>query len=444
MIFVELGILLAMILIGSRLKGIGLGVMGMLGLLIFVFGFHMKPADPPIAVLLIIIAIVTTAATLQAAGGLDYLVSLAEKIIRKNPKKITLIAPFTVYVLCLFAGTSHLVYSLLPIIAEVSIKTKIRPERPLSISVIASHLSLTGSPMSAATATLAGLLAYSSAVTDIMMVCIPSCLIGILAGVAVVWKKGKELYDDPEFLEKLKDPQFAESLQKSSETVKDIKPGAKIAVLIFGIAILLIVIFGAFPGLIPNVGAGTPGLIVNADGSLNLTGIIVMVTLSAAALIMIITKTSAAKVAKMSLFTSMATAVVSVLGVVWMSATFMHANEAAIEHVFKDIAAVYPFTFAFALFFMSTLTFSQAATTRIMMPLGLSIGITNPHLLAMFPSVNGDFILPGYPTLVAAMDFDRTGTTKIGKYVVNHSFMIPGIVSVATAVGIGFLISSFL
>lgn len=444
MIFVELGILLAMILIGSRLKGIGLGVMGMLGLLIFVFGFHMKPADPPIAVLLIIIAIVTTAATLQAAGGLDYLVSLAEKIIRKNPKKITLIAPFTVYFLCLFAGTSHLVYSLLPIIAEVSLKTKIRPERPLSISVIASHLSLTGSPMSAATATLAGLLAYSTAVTDIMLVCIPSCLIGILAGVAVVWKKGKELYDDPEFLEKLKDPQFAASLQKSTETVKEIKPSAKVAVLIFGIAILLIVIFGAFPGLIPNVGEGTPGFIVNADGSLNLTGIIVMVTLSAAALIMLITKTSAIEVAKMSLFTSMATAVVSVLGVVWMSATFMHANEAVIEHVFKDIAVVYPFTFAFALFFMSTLTFSQAATTRIMMPLGLSIGITNPHLLAMFPSVNGDFILPGYPTLVAAMDFDRTGTTKIGKYVVNHSFMIPGIVSVATAVGVGFLISSFL
>ncbi|KIC61295.1 anaerobic C4-dicarboxylate transporter family protein [Chryseobacterium taiwanense] len=444
MIFVELGILLAMILIGSRLKGIGLGVMGMLGLLIFVFGFHMKPADPPIAVLLIIIAIVTTAATLQAAGGLDYLVSLAEKIIRKNPKKITLIAPFTVYFLCLFAGTSHLVYSLLPIIAEVSLKTKIRPERPLSISVIASHLSLTGSPMSAATATLAGLLAYSTAVTDIMLVCIPSCLIGILSGVAVVWKKGKELYDDPEFLEKLKDPQFAASLQKSTETVKEIKPSAKVAVLIFGIAILLIVIFGAFPGLIPNVGEGTPGLIVNADGSVNLTGIIVMVTLSAAALIMLITKTSAIEVAKMSLFTSMATAVVSVLGVVWMSATFMHANEAVIEHVFKDIAAVYPFTFAFALFFMSTLTFSQAATTRIMMPLGLSIGITNPHLLAMFPSVNGDFILPGYPTLVAAMDFDRTGTTKIGKYVVNHSFMIPGIVSVATAVGVGFLISSFL
>ncbi|WP_419869014.1 anaerobic C4-dicarboxylate transporter family protein [Chryseobacterium sp. CT-SW4] len=444
MIFVELAILLIMILIGSRLKGIGLGVMGMLGLLIFVFVFHMKPADPPIAVLLIIMAIVTTAATLQAAGGLDYLVSLAEKVIRSNPKRITLIAPFTVYFLCLFAGTSHLVYSLLPIIAEVSIKTKIRPERPLTISVIASHLSLTGSPMSAATATLAGLLAYSSAVTDIMMVCIPASLIGILVGVAAVWKKGKELYDDPEFLEKLKDPEFAKALNTNSETVKEIQPGAKTAVMIFGLAILLIVFFGAFPGFVPNVGEGTPGLIVSGDGTLNLTGIIVMVTLSAAALIMLITKTSAVKVAKMSLFTSMATAVISVLGVVWMSATFMGANEAIIEHAFKDIAAVYPFTFAFALFFMSTLTFSQAATTRIMMPLGLALGITQPHLIAMFPAVNGDFVLPGYPTLVAAMDFDRTGTTRIGKYVVNHSFMIPGVVSVATAVIVGFLLAGFL
>lgn len=174
MIFVQLAILLAMILVGSRLKGIGLGVMGILGLLIFVFVFRMRPAEPPVAVLLIIMAIVTTAATLQAAGGLDYLVSVAERIIRKNPKRITLIAPFTVYFLCLFAGTSHLVYSLLPIIAEVSTKTKIRPERPLSISVIASHLSLTGSPMSAATASMTAILAYNTAVTDIMKVCIPA------------------------------------------------------------------------------------------------------------------------------------------------------------------------------------------------------------------------------------------------------------------------------
>ncbi|MFB6454194.1 anaerobic C4-dicarboxylate transporter family protein [Chitinophaga sp. Hz27] len=441
MIFVELAILLLMILIGSRMKGIGLGVMGMVGLLIFVLVFHMKPVEPPVAVLLIILAIVTTAATLQAAGGLDYLVSIAEKIIRRNPGQITIIAPFTTYFLCLFAGTSHIVYSLLPIIAEVSAKKRIRPERPLSISVIAAHLSLTGSPMSAATASLAAVLAYSSAALDIIKVCIPACLIGILAGVLVVWKKGKELNDDPIFLEKMKDPAFAKSIESSDNITTVIKPGAKTAVLIFGIAILMIILCGAFPQLLPNVGAGEPGLAVNADGNVNLTGMIIMITLSASAIMMLVLKVSPVEVTKMSLFTSMASAIVSVLGVVWMSATFMGANEALIEHTFGDIAGAHPWTFAFALFFMGALTFSQAATTRTMMPIGLALGITQPHLIAMFPAVNGDFLLPGYPTLVAAMDFDRTGTTRIGKYVVNHSFMVPGLTAVTVAVAVGFLLS---
>jgi anaerobic C4-dicarboxylate transporter DcuA len=444
MIFIELIILLAMILIGSRMKGIGLGVMGMVGLLIFVLVFHMRPADPPIAVLLIILAIVTTAATLQAAGGLDYLVSIAEKVIRRNPKQITLIAPFVTYFLCLFAGTSHLVYSLLPIIAEVATKNGIRPERPLSISVIASHLSLTGSPMSAATATLVAVLAYPSAAVDILKICVPSCIIGLLAGVLVVWKKGKELYEDPEFLEKMKDPEFAKTIQQSSTGVTVTKPGAKTAVLIFALAIMLIIFFGSFPQYMPNVGAGAAGFAVGTDGALNLTGLIIMVTLSASACIMLATKTAPALVTKASLFTSMATALVSVLGVVWMSATFMSKNEAVIERVFGSIAAVYPWTYAFALFLMAALTFSQAATTRTMMPMGVALGITNPHLLAMFPAVNGDFLLPGYPTLVAAIDFDRTGTTKIGKFVVNHSFMLPGLVTISVAIIMGFLLSSIL
>jgi anaerobic C4-dicarboxylate transporter DcuA len=444
MILIQFIILLAMILIGSRLKGIGLGVMGMVGLLIFVLIFHMRPVDPPISVLLIIMAIVTTAATLQAAGGLDYLVRIAEKIIRKNPSHITFIAPFTVYFLCLFAGTAHIVYSLLPIIAEVSAKKRIRPERPLSISVIASHMALTGSPMSAATATLAATLAYSTAVVDIMKVCIPACIIGIAAGVLSVWKKGKELNEDPEFLEKMKDPVFAKSLETTTNTTTQLKPGAKTSVLIFGFAILLIIFFGAFPQFVPVVDAGNAGFAVNADGTINLTGLIIMITLSASALMMLITKTAPVEVAKMSLFTSMATAVVSVLGVVWMSATFMAANESIIEHTFKDITSEYPFTFAFALFIVGALTFSQAATTRTIMPMGMGLGIIPPHLIAMFPAVNGDFLLPGYPTLVAAIDFDRTGTTRIGKYVFNHSFMIPGLVSIAVSIAVGFLLSGFL
>src|SRR6476619_4482776 len=218
MIWLQLVVLLAMILIGSRLKGIGLGLMGILGMFIFVQFFRMRPTAPPGDVMLIIISIVTTAAALQAAGGLDYLVYLAEKIIRRNPSNITFIAPFTVYFLCLFAGTAHIVYSLLPIISEVSAKKRIRPERPLSISVIASHLALTGSPMSAATAAMVVILGYPGALVDIMKICIPACVIGILVGCFSVFKKGKELNDDPIFIEKMKDPAFVESMSTEDES----------------------------------------------------------------------------------------------------------------------------------------------------------------------------------------------------------------------------------
>ena len=196
------------------MKGIGLGITGMIGLLIFVFIFKMKPGEPPIDVMLVIMVIVTTAATLEACGGLDYLVYLAEKVIRSKPSKIIFIAPFTVYFFCLFAGTAHLLYSLLPVISEVAAKKRIRPERPLSVSVIASHLAITGSPMSAATAAFAGagILAYPGALIDIMIIAIPSCMIGILISCFSVLKKGKELVDDPIFIEKMKDPIFAASL----------------------------------------------------------------------------------------------------------------------------------------------------------------------------------------------------------------------------------------
>jgi anaerobic C4-dicarboxylate transporter DcuA len=256
-------------------------------------------------------------------------------------------------------------------------------------------------------------------------------------------KRGKELSEDPEFLKLMQDPAFVKSLEKGGGSGKgELKPGAKTAVLIFGLAILLIVLFGAIPSLVPNVGAGAPSFSVTENGNLSMSSLITIITLTAAGVIMLVTKTQPAEVSKSSLFTSMATAVVSVFGVVWMSATFMAANEPLIKSALGEVAQHYPWTFAFALFIMGALTFSQAATTQTMMPLGLTLGITHPHLLAMFPSVNGDFLLPGYPTLVAAIDLDRTGTTKVGKFLINHSFLLPGFVMVATAVAVGFLLSS--
>ncbi|WP_281299041.1 anaerobic C4-dicarboxylate transporter family protein [Flavobacterium limnophilum] len=445
MFWIEFAVLLTMILIGSQMKGIGLGVMGMVGLFIFLFVFKMKPTDPPLDVMLIIMAIVTTAATLQASGGLDYLVRLAEKIIRSNPSNITFIAPFTVYFLCLFAGTAHIVYSLLPIIAEVSAKKRIRPERPLSISVIASHLALTGSPMSAATAALVVVLAYPGALADIMMICIPACIIGLLIGCFSVFRYGVELSEDPIFIEKMKDPEFAKSMEAGEEgEEKLLKPGAKTSVMIFTVAIILIIVAGAFPGLVPSFEPGARTLAVGANGSLSMVTIISVITLTASAAMMLITKTSTADVTKASLFTSMASAVVSIFGVVWMSSTFMNSNNDLIQKALGGIVSDYPWTFAIAVFIMGVLMFSQAATTKTMMPLGIALGLPPSALMAIFPAVNSDFVLPGYPTLLAAINFDRTGSTRIGKYVVNHSFNLPGIVAIGVAIAVGFLLGSFL
>lgn len=447
MIWIQLALLLLMIIIGSQKGGIGLGLMCILGMFFYVTFFNMVPAAPPGDIMLIILAIVTTSAALEAAGGLDYLVTIAEKIIRKNPKQITIIGPIVSFVLCLFAGTSHVVYSLLPIIADVSAKNRIRPERPLSASIIACHAALTGSPMAACTAAFAAILATPTAAVDIMKICIPASFIGSLAAALVVYKKGKELNDDPVFQEKMKDPEFAAWMSQSTastSTEKKDNKNAKIAVGIFGAAILMIVLSGSFPSIVPTTAAGNANFHVNDDGTLKMVTIIEVVALSAAALMMLFTKTSPAKIVKASLFTSMASAMVSVFGVVWMAATFMNANKKVISDALGSITANYPMMFVLAIFVMGILMFSQGATTKAMMPLGLSLGLSAAALIPMFPAVNSFFVIPGYPTQLNAIAMDKTGTTSTGKYFFDHSFMIPGIVATVVSIGVGFLLASFL
>lgn len=445
MIWVQFAVLLIMIVIGSRLKGIGLGLMGVLGMMIYVQFFRMRPVGPPGDIMLIILSIVTASAALQAAGGLDFLVQIAEKIIRKNPKNITLIAPVTAFVLCLFSGTSHVVYSLLPVISDLSAKKGIRPERPLAATVIASHMALTGSPMAACTAAMATVLGYADAPLDIMMVSIPSCFIGAIAAALFMYNKGKDLKDDPVYQEKLKDPEFLAYLHAEETGVqKEVSRDAKLSVAIFGLAIVMIVLGGSFPHLVPNMVGGDANTMVNADGSLKMVTIISMVSLSAAALIALFTKAKPDLIIKQSLFLSMATALISVYGVVWMSATFMAANEAAIREGLGSLTGKVPWIFSIAIFAMGILMFSQGATTKAMMPLGLTLGLTGPSLIAMFPAVSSFFVLPGYPTILAAINIDRTGSTKIGKYVVNHSFMLPGMVGMVVAVAMGFLLAGIL
>jgi anaerobic C4-dicarboxylate transporter DcuA len=457
MIWIELAILLLMIVIGSRMKGIGLGLMGMVGMAIFVFGFHLRPGEPPLDVLMIILSIVTTAACMQAAGGLDYLVGVGERIIRSNPTRIVFLAPMVVFFLALFAGTSHVVYSMLPIISEVSASRRIRPERPLSISVIASHMALTGSPMAAATAAMAALLAYPGAAVDVMKVAIPACFIGVLAGAVSVLRMGPDLpaegplpgYDTPDAgalpdadIEGRRPPDRSSAPVAPPAT--PVKKGAKTSVIIFGAAILLIVLAGSFPGHLPNFGPGKPSFNVNADGSLKMVAVIEMVTLTASAFILLLTGTKPATVAKMSLFSTMAMALVSVFGVVWMSATFMESNQEQIKAAMGGFVQAHHWAFAIFAFLMGILMFSQAATTKVVIPLGIALGLPVPALIAMFPAVNSDWVLPGYPTLLAAIGFDKTGTTHIGKWGINHSFIRPGLVTMITTIAVGFLLAKIL
>jgi len=448
MIFLQLAILLICIFIGARMSGIGLGVMGMIGLLILLFAFKMQPADPPLEVMLIILSVVTAAAALQAAGGMDYLVNLAGKLLRSRPGQITILGPLVTYFFTLFAGTAHISYSILPIIAEVAIKKRIRPERALSMSVTAAHMGITASPVSAASAALLTVLApVGIKLADILLICIPSTIIGVLVGILFVWKRGKELNVDPEFLERMKDPAFAKNVDASNDTVLALKDGATLSVGIFGIAVLAVVLLGSFPALLPSFAdteGFTPGFSVNAAGQVQIPSMIMMIMLAAAGFIILFCKTTAAQVTKASLFASAGQATIAVFGVVWMSSTFMNHNEIAIEATLGSLVKSYPWSFALALFTLSILLFSQAATSRALMPLGLALGLSPAYLVGIFPAVNGHFFIPGYPTLLTAIQFDRTGTTRIGKYVLNHSFMLPGIVTTIASVLAGLVLQYLL
>jgi len=449
MIFLQLSVLLICIFLGARMSGIGLGVMGMIGLLILLFVFNLIPSDPPLEVMLIILSVVTAAAALQAAGGMDYLVGIAAKILRSRPGQITILGPVVTYFFTLFAGTAHISYSILPIIAEVAIKARIRPERAMSMSVTAAHMGITASPVSAASAALLTVLvAGGIQLADILLICIPSTLIGVIAGVLFVLKRGKELDDDPEFLERMKDTVFAKNLtDNKSDGIKTLKPGAITSVIIFGLAVLAVVVLGSFPSLLPDfsdISGFTPGFAVSETGQVQMPSMIMMIMLAAAGFIILFAKTTASEVTKASLFASAGQATIAVFGVVWMSATFMNNNYALIKETLGQLVTNYPWSFALALFAMSILLFSQAATTKALMPLGLTLGLAPAYLVGIFPAVNGHFFIPGYPTLLTAIQFDRTGTTKIGKYVLNHSFMLPGLVTTAVAVIAGLILQKII
>ena len=437
MVYIELLIVLLAIFVGARVGGIGLGIFGMMGLGVLVFGFGLTPGNPPIDVMLIIVAVITAAATLQAAGGLDYLVKVAEKILRKNPAMITFLAPVVCYFFTLFSGTGHIAYSLLPIISEIATDSKVRPERPLSISVIASQQAITASPISAATAALLSAeLLGDKGVTlgNILMVCIPATLVGVIVGAIAVSFMGVPLEKDPEYLRRLREGVLSTEGKAEEAVSPQAAKRAKTSVIIFLIGVLSIVLFGSIDSLRPT-------FTINGEQvKLGMTQVIEIVMMSTAGLMLIFAKADINKAVKGSVFIAGMQAVIAIFGIAWMGDTFFAGNIEFFKTHIEQIVTQYPFLFSVALFVMSVLLFSQAATVRTLYPLGIALGIHPMAMVAMFPAVNGYFFIPNYPTVVAAINFDRTGTTRIGKYVLNHSFQLPGFVATIVAIAVGYLI----
>ena len=442
LVIIQLFIVLALIYIGARVGGIGLGIYGMVGVFILVFIFGMNPGKVPIDVMLIIASVITATAALQAAGGLDYLVGLAAKFLRKHPTHITYYGPLTTWLFCLVAGTAHTAYSLLPIISEIAKNSKIRPERPMTVATIAASLGITGSPMSAATAAVIStdlLGGQGIELKDILLVCIPASLIAILVASFVQNRVGKELEDDPEYQRRVRDgiinPEAeAKTMQQMEQSPN---PRAKWSVLAFLLGVVLVVIFGSVPSFRPSY---------EVDGvvkQLSMPETIEILMMSIAALILLVGKASVKKAVSGNIFHAGMNAMIAIFGIAWMGDTFFNGNIEFFKSHIAEIVAEYPFLFSVALFIMSIMLFSQAATVRTLYPLGIGLGISPLALVAMFPAVNGYFFIPNYPTEVAAINFDTTGTTRIGKYVLNHSFQLSGFITTFVSIGIGYLIITF-
>ena len=437
-IVLQFVVVLAAIWMGSRFSGVGLGLWGAVGLLILVVAFGVNPTSPPVDVMLIILAVIMAASVMDAAGGIDFLVRIAERIIRANPKYVTIVAPLTTWTFTFVAGTGHIVYPLLPVIYETAHRSGIRPERPMAVATIASQQAITASPVAAATAAMIGLFSEKGltqwGLPEILMICVPATLTGVVAAAIVSMFVGKDLKDDPEYQARLKSGQIPAPKTEAEER-EPLKPSAKPSAFLFLIGVALVVFFGFFPEFRKLPGAKSP---------LAMPIVIEIVMMAVAAIMLAITRVNVDEVPKTATLRAGVVAVIGIFGLAWLGDSFIAAHKDVIVPAIGDWAKAAPWTFAFGLFFASVLLYSQAATTRALMPLGMALGIPPQFLIAMFPSVNGYFFIPTYGSLIAAINFDLSGTTKIGRYVLNHSFMIPGVIATAVAVITGLAIARML
>ena len=368
---------------------------------------------------------------MQAAGGLDYLVRVATRVLHRNPRYITFIAPAVTYAFTVVAGTGHVAYSVLPVIAEVSRRNGIRPERPLSMAVIASQFAIVASPVAAAVVSVVHYLEPQHiTLIDVLKVTVPSTILGIGLACVFVNRMGKELADDPGYQQRLKDPEYVK-LNAVEAVAEDapLKPTAKTSVRIFLAAALLVVLMGAFKWLRPVFGGEHMGMAHTIE----------IVMLSAAALTILICKPDGNEITQGSVFHAGMRAVIAVFGVAWMGDTLMQAHLPELKAAVSSLVEAAPWSFALALFVLSVLVNSQGATVATLFPVGIALGVPAPILIGTLVAVNGYFFIPNYGPIIASLDFDTTGTTRIGRYIFNHSFMLPGLLSMAFSLALGLL-----
>ncbi|MBM0261807.1 anaerobic C4-dicarboxylate transporter [Corynebacterium macginleyi] len=447
-IVLQVVIILSALLLGTRYGGIGLGLISGIGLMLMVFVFGLAPGEPPVSVMLTIVAVIGCAATLQQARGLEVMMQHAEKFLRAHPERITILAPLTTWFLTVLCGTGHVVYTMFPIIEDIALKKGIRPERPMAVASTSAQMGITASPVSVATVSLASILAENVGAIDkaysipqILTVALPASLCGVL--LAALWslRRGKDLDKDPVFQERMKDPEFAAHIEESADSLigKEFSREAKRSVIVFLVAIACVVLLGAFEFLRPLV-PGDDGEL--SPVSMNL--VIQMVMLVAGAIILLSCKVDTKKIASTAVFKAGMTAVFSVFGVAWMADTFFQSHIDALETNLGSVVEAAPWTYAVVLVVVSKLVNSQAAALVAIAPIGLHLGIDPAVIVGFYGAAYGYFILPTYPSDLACIGFDRTGTTRIGKYVINHSFIIPGAISVCTSCVIGSLLAQVL
>ena len=433
---IQLCIVLGALWVGSRYGSLALGAISGIGLAILVFGFGLKPGTPPTDVIYIIIAAVTCAGIMQASGGMDWLIQIAERMLRRHPDRITFLAPLCTFFLTVLVGTGHVVYTLMPIICDIALKKGIRPERPCGVASIASQVGITCSPIAAAVVafvTISNANNFDITIPQVLMVSIPACVCGLMAAATASYHRGLDLDKDPQFLAKLKDPDQYNYIYGNSATTldKEIPQSAKNAVFVFIAALLVIVLFASFPQLLPSW-----------DGkSLKMNIVIQIIMISAAALMILFCKAQPKKAVAGPVWQSGMVAVVAIYGIAWMADTYFSNYMADIQVMLEDIVKEYPWSIAIVFFLVSVLINSQGAVVVSMLPLAYKLGIDGPILLGVLPSVYGYFFIPNYPSDIATVNFDRSGTTVIGKYLLNHSFMMPGLICVFTSTIVAYILS---